>query len=100
VFATKDRNRGLLTTTGQETTTNSDGKFHIEVETGTYVLVSGVFSMPLDKLVWCKAIKAEGSELALSLNQQTALTGNRMGNTPYAPLEHKILDEIVTQIEP
>lgn len=88
----------LLAKTSQETTTNSDGKFHIEVEAGPYALVSGMFSMPFDKLVWCKAIKAEGSNLALNLNQESAVEGHKIGDKAFEPSAIYIMKDILNQI--
>jgi len=88
---------GLFAKISQETTTNSEGKFRAEVEVGPYILLSGIFSMPFDKLVWCKAIKAQGSEIALSLNQETAVKGQLIGDKAFNPGMYNILKEILNQ---
>ncbi len=89
----------LLMLTQHTTTTNSDGKFRIEVEPGNYIMLSAPVSIGLDKLVWCKALKAENAELALSLNQESAVLGLRIGDKAFEPNHTDIMDLILKQIE-
>ncbi len=89
----------LLSKTTYNTTTNSDGKFQIEAKKGDYFLISETFSTGFDKLVWYKLIKVQGKDLTLSLNQESAVLGFRIGRESFGPSSLDIRESVFEQLD-
>src|SRR6185437_1536210 len=83
----QDEANAALAAPGIGALADSDGRFSIQVEPGDYLLMSGTFSTQFDKIIWFKVIKANGPEMNLSLNQESAALGFNSGVAGVGVLE-------------